>query len=76
MSIFPLLNLVQLLLRSASLNQFSQSKKFGSANYSNKIWHMKSLVSEPGLTLTSSANCNIRRVLSRDCQEEKKGKMV
>ena len=35
---------------------------------------MKSSASEPGLTLTSSANCNIRRVLSRDCQEEKKGK--
>ena len=35
---------------------------------------MKSLASELGLTLTSSANSNIRRVLSRDCQEEKKGK--
>ena len=35
---------------------------------------MKSSASEPGLTLTSSANCNIRRVLSRDCQEDKKGK--
>ena len=35
---------------------------------------MKSLASELGLTLTSSAKCNIRRVLSRDCQKEKKGK--